>query len=184
LAKGEPTPEENEMLGFRDTAWTDTIEPTKKAWKWLVVDIMPVVIGRKIWSKHAMTRRYFSTVASVSDEAFALLVLENYRSKWISQVQKATDETVEILPTKYTAKGKEWDEAGIRRFSQLHQLVTEGRNKDDDKTMDWDVQTQLLISGDDATCSRSDTASVHTTTTAATRSEAFLSIPMDDFTAV
>jgi hypothetical protein len=175
---GDRTASHEDISGFRKTAWAEAPEKTKDAWRWLVLKIMPVVIGRKIWNKRAMTRRSFSEVATVSDEAFALLVLENYRGKWISQLQRAADDTIEKQPTKYTAVGKEWNEAGIRRFTALYHSVKASRERDVETTKEWDKNAQMDAVPDD------DNNSVHTTAASTARSEALLAIPMDDLATI
>jgi hypothetical protein len=54
-----------------------------------------------------------------------------------------------------------------------------GRDRDKETIMEWYKQTQLLVSADDGTSSRSDT-----TAASAAGSETLLAIPMDDLAAV
>jgi hypothetical protein len=50
--------------------------------------VMPPLIGVKRWDHKATKHSLLQEVGTVTDEAFALLCLENYEAKWRSQYKK------------------------------------------------------------------------------------------------
>lgn len=97
----------------------------------------------------------FEDICTVSDEAFALLLLENSWDKWMDQYNKDPssllprrgrhlDKPVSKIKTKYTKGGlkyeddqdttlfsskhnKGWSDEGIKRYNQLYELVEADR---------------------------------------------------------
>jgi hypothetical protein len=87
-----------------------------------------------------------SDIATPSDEALALLILENNEARWLQEFELQRDpslvEAKASLPkAKYTNSGKNsrakgftkrfggWSNAGIERFNELLRLVKEDRNE-------------------------------------------------------
>ena len=83
-----------------------------------------------------------SKAFSVSDEAFALLMVENYADMWINRAERkknehegggAHQERSEIKGAVYTCSRKGyihagWNDDGIRRFNEIAMMIEELRN--------------------------------------------------------
>ena len=115
---------------------------------------LPLVVGLNKFKSGWKKRTPISSLATASDEAFALLLLENSEIRWLSEhefsLQKKTDENgvvvqnaeeEENLPrTKYTSAGQNkqqkgftkryggWTRGGIDRYNQLFDMVVEDRS--------------------------------------------------------
>jgi hypothetical protein len=113
--------------------------------------VMPPVIGVKRWDNKATRHSLLQEVATGTDEAFALLCLENYEAKWRSQYKKKTQEQAiqngllssagpssdgEMVNAKYTLGQIGWSEEGLTRFNELNETVNQGRALGDSKL--WD----------------------------------------------
>jgi hypothetical protein len=98
--------------------------------------ILPAVCGRKS-NEAKFNEHYISKVATLSDEAFALLSLENAWDRWIFQVDNP--ESDNIPATRYSHEGSQsraliysgWKQIGTERFRDLQKLVKEDRKTDD-----------------------------------------------------
>ena len=102
------------------------------------------VVGIKIF-RNSCKKYPLSTYVSLSDEAFALLLLENSELRWNSEIElkkngkEITEES--LLPTKYTGAGKSkqqkgftrkfkgWTFDGIARYNSLRELIRADRKK-------------------------------------------------------
>jgi hypothetical protein len=114
---------------------------------WFFAEYLECVAGKKGWGKE----KYFQTVSkavdretndilvTVSDEAFALLMLENYREKWILRYEEACSgrrNTDKRIDGKYTSSVKGhtefggWSRKGIKRFNALCDLVEADRSSE------------------------------------------------------
>ena len=132
-------------------------EKEKQAFYWFYGTFLECVCGKKAWGKmkyHAMissAKLNMSTterIVTVSDEAFALLLFENYIEKWVEAYEATTEQVIEaegnnrgkkkVLPRrrgKYTgAKARSgqckfggWNREGMARFNDLYNLVLEDR---------------------------------------------------------
>ena len=102
------------------------------------------IVGIKIF-RSSCKKHKLSTYVSLSDEAFALLLLENSEHRWNSEIElkKNGNEVVEefLLPTKYTGAGKSkqqkgftkkfkgWTFEGIAKYNHLRDLIRKDRNE-------------------------------------------------------
>jgi hypothetical protein len=90
------------------------------------------VVGRDLWKRRAHTHD-MSQIATVSDEAFGLLLLENGWETWKAMFAMEDD----IPSPKYSVHGpgtkkfQGWREEGIERFNELYDDVEEDRNLDE-----------------------------------------------------
>ena len=95
--------------------------------------ILECVAGRRGWKK-ARTTQLVSQYCTVSDEAFALLTLENNWEKWEKRQKRG--------PGKYTSstQGNKmfegWSEEGLKRYNQIYQVVKQDRNKKEAKAFE------------------------------------------------
>jgi hypothetical protein len=113
---------------------------------WFFAEYLECVAGKKGWGKEkyfqsvskAVDRETNDILVTVSDEAFALLMLENYRDKWILRYEEACiaggrSNTDKRIDGKYTSSVKGhtefggWSRKGIRRFNALCELVEADR---------------------------------------------------------
>lgn len=91
--------------------------------------ILPAVVGRKSRGSKFIDQK-ISEVATVSDEAMALLFLENSWDKWMARVANANN-FLELPRSKYSHDGSGnatqvhhgWKSSGMTRFKELLQLV-------------------------------------------------------------
>ena len=138
---------------LRQANTTDEI----KAFNWFFGEFMECVSGKRVWSRHkyhnliseAVNRDTGVQIITVSDEAFGLLLLENYLDKWKKQfVAKANGVVLDKkLDGKYTASSKGnyvfggWSKAGQKRFNYYVRMVKEDRASAKAKEM----ETKFLL---------------------------------------
>ncbi len=95
--------------------------------------VLSHVVGRDVWKRRSSTHTV-GQIATISDEAFALFLLEN---SWDTWVKLATDKEPTNVPSpKYSTRGpgtkkfQGWSETGIVRFNELFDDVEEDREND------------------------------------------------------
>jgi hypothetical protein len=102
----------------------------RESWHWFVDNIASAVVGMSVADNMKYTQQPREWV-SRSLEAFALLCLENYLEMVKSEVRK--DMVKEQPRWTKDARGKRknqgWEQAGIRRYNQLVELVKENRER-------------------------------------------------------
>eukprot|EP00978_Attheya_sp_CCMP212_P005528 scaffold12431_cov57-Attheya_sp.AAC.3 len=94
--------------------------------------ILPAVCGRKS-NEAKFNKDYSSKVATASDEAFALLSIENAWDRWVFQLDN--QESDHIPATRYSHEGSQsraliysgWKQIGTERFRDLQKLVKQDR---------------------------------------------------------
>ena len=142
-----------------------TTDRERKAFFWFFDSFLECVCGVVLWNK-AKTKQLVSEardtsggskVVSVSDEAFALLLIDNYLEKWKTRAAEEDAENIELAgdgaaaintegenvgrkqtktPGKYTGKAKGqckwggWSSEGIKQFNFLRKLVKADREAD------------------------------------------------------
>ena len=99
--------------------------------------VLSHVVGRDIW-KRLSHNRVIGDISTVSDEAFALFLLENGWDVWKALADGGTGHKRAQLPTtKYSLRGpgtkkfQGWTEQGITRFNELFDKVKENRLNDE-----------------------------------------------------
>jgi len=135
--------------GGIDTMYTpgELMELSKNpdAFFWFVAEFLEVVAGKKSWGKE----KYFQCVqgcnaagellVTVSDEAYALFIYENYYDKWVARYEEST--TVGVTKAK-RMNGKFTSSArGSREFGGLN---ANGKRRYNElyATVEWDRQRQ------------------------------------------
>jgi hypothetical protein len=113
---------------------------------------LPAIVGKQSFKKRVTNLEKDKEIATVSDEALALLGLENGEERWADVYTKSDgeirpvrkdeeypEEWISTVPTKYTiptktdpnndkeGNDKRWSTGGIIRFNQLHQQVVKDR---------------------------------------------------------
>jgi hypothetical protein len=114
-----------------------------KAFQWFFGEFMECVSGKRVWSRYkyhdliseALNRDTGVQIVTVSDEAFALLLLDNYIEKWKTKfVAKLQGKGLEKrIDGKYTAATRVnfvfggWSRAGQKKFNYYVNKVKEDR---------------------------------------------------------
>jgi hypothetical protein len=156
-----------------------TTDRERKAFFWFFDSFLECVCGVALWNK-AKTKQLVSEardtsgskVVSVSDEAFALLLIDNYLEKWKIRAAEEDAENIELVgdgaaaittegenarrkqtktPGKYTGKAKGqckwggWSSEGIQQFNFLRKLVKADREADKNREDEATRMEKLLI---------------------------------------
>jgi hypothetical protein len=122
-------------------------------YNWICEKLLKCVVGSVVWNKR-FYKDVVSNIATVSDESFLLLVLENNYARWMEEADykvhpkvaapgdDSEDETWKenIAPALYTNSGKSqtggkgsnrrcggWSRAGCLRFNVIYSMVKEDR---------------------------------------------------------
>jgi hypothetical protein len=123
-------------------------------------NFLPCVIKKSVFDRQVCVATNDKTLCTVSDEAFALLLLENSFNRWIDiyRLQKGQvtpkqgqtrREFESDVPTKYTKGGivynqkdknndsKGWSAFGIKRYNELFEIVRKDRKTHKTFTVNW-----------------------------------------------
>ena len=87
-------------------------------------------VRKRRWNEYSRKKK-LSTFVDPSDEAFAMLVLENNVSKWMDDLRNGeVTDTSSLRKTLYTEgdHGRKWSTDGIMRFIELWRLCNEYRS--------------------------------------------------------
>ena len=91
-------------------------------------NVLSHVVGRDVWKRRSHSH-LISEIATISDEAFALFIVENSFQVWCASV----DEKGENVAPKYSMRGpgtkkfQGWNKEGITRFNELYDKVETDR---------------------------------------------------------
>lgn len=117
-------------------------------------------MGKQVFKKRVKNMRPDEEIATVSDEALALLGLENGEARWndvfvkslgairrVAKHEEYPTSWVSTVKTKYTIPTKAntekagndkcWSDAGIERFNDLRKAIIADRLKHDEFTKQW-----------------------------------------------
>lgn len=129
--------------------------------------IMRGVLGRMEFSHRVSSYSLGSDIATISDEALGLLIVENYLPRWVDMYHKsngnlrmmARGETmpaswISTVPTRYTANGTDgseghsrtWMPEGIARFNDLRKIVRADRKRFSGVQARWHAHAQAGLS--------------------------------------
>jgi hypothetical protein len=132
--------------------------------------MVKAIVGKRTFKKRLVSMTEGTEIATVSDEALALLGVENGRHVWddifeksdgkIRQIRKdeiyPPEWETDVLP-QYTRASKDdpnvarntenkcWNEAGIIRFNELRQLVQKDRTENPDFKIKWLRQARAAM---------------------------------------
>ena len=91
----------------------------KAAFLWFAGDFVKTVAGRKTWGEKKYlklmtegTREGERGLVSVSDEAFALLMLDNYYERWIKERMERFEKSKQVTPDKKFVRGRKGEVYG------------------------------------------------------------------------
>ncbi|KAI2500728.1 hypothetical protein MHU86_13756 [Fragilaria crotonensis] len=140
----------------------------REAFHWFIGEFLECVSGRRVWGRKKFTHKVSDPmergsaekVVTVSDEAFAILVYENYIDKWLRKytceqqgVQgEDTNEIEKRIKGRYTAGTTTraanimyggWSDEGLIRFNQLCRLVAIDRQNENAAQMEEQVLQRL-----------------------------------------
>ena len=96
-------------------------------------------VGKRNWNECSQVKKLADYV-SASDEAFAMLVIENNLPKWMDELRFENQLTVkERRNTLYTEgkEGRKWTTKGIVRYVELHMACEQYRSGDIDKRLNY-----------------------------------------------
>jgi hypothetical protein len=116
----------------------------KEAFLWFIGDFIASVVGTKVWGRKKYYHRVSEAVidkggqdlvVTVSDEAFAILIYENYIDKWIAKfhMEQRGEKAIGMIKGKYTSSVNDeclyggWSTDGIARFNELCAIVKNDR---------------------------------------------------------
>ena len=114
----------------------------KEAFLWFAHSLLECVCGKIAWGAKKKYRsrisdaKYDNTKESVSDEAFVILLYENYIDKWITRYHNPPPPGIKgrKIMGKYTrsrigySEYGGWSEEGVIRFNELCSIVVENRS--------------------------------------------------------
>lgn len=110
---------------------------------------LPGVVGKKKFKNRVDLQRV-SDIATISDEAFAILLLENSWEKWTDEVLKNTKDPEKLEMPKWTKipdSGKRycgWRKEGILHFNELYKTVKQDRLDDEKKQKEDQIEYRYL----------------------------------------
>ena len=126
----------------------------------LFEQFMPCVTKKTVFQRQVLVATNDITLSTVSDEAFALLLLENNYDRWVDIYRRQKGEVTpkrgqkrrefeSDVPTKYTKGGivydqtakkqhpKGWSSEGIQRFNELFDSVKQDRKENKSFIKKW-----------------------------------------------
>lgn len=116
----------------------------KEAFLWFAGELLECVSGKRAWGarkkykatiSEAKSNETGESIVTISDEAFALLMYENYMDKWIERYhdEKRGEPGKKRIAGRYTKSSigyceyGGWSEDGVLRFNELCKMVQEDR---------------------------------------------------------
>ena len=93
-----------------------------KDFQWYCENFLSVIVGKQVYKKEKATK-LISTIATRSDEALLLVLMENSVHHWTAEVSDPNEEKGKWPEAKYTSKGNDskkhlgWSEKGIERYN-------------------------------------------------------------------
>jgi hypothetical protein len=91
------------------------------------------VVGRDVWKRRSATHDV-SDIATASDEAFALFLIDNSWEVWKAEIEAS--DAAQVPHPKYSVRGpgtkkfQGWTDEGIKKFNEYYDEVEADRAKD------------------------------------------------------
>lgn len=162
-------PTEEELLQLRTTKFSKASGRTKQLWYWYAAEATTTIPSAWKKKKSTMANTLLHDALTVSDEAYIISVIVNYKEKFEQAAKK---------PRKVSAgrrKGEtQWTEVMIKRFAKCYRLVKEARQCSE--AASWETAFQEYFKGLKAS-SEEDEGS---TEEEEDRGSSEVEIPMDD----
>jgi hypothetical protein len=146
---------------------------------------IPTMVGRSLMKKLVEDDSVLEEISTISDEALALLALENGVNRWddvftrrkgdvrpFPKDQEIPKEFISTVQTKYTVSSssdavgetegreKRWSKDGIIRFNQLRQMVIKDRAAHPEFIEDWLQQQRDAMATGPSTASKTEANTV------------------------
>jgi len=116
------------------------------AYAYFAFFFLPIVVGRNICKQRFQERISFNNLATTSDEAFGLLLLDNYWEKWkfiegkSKQAIKDAKDQGDMPKAKFIAGNQDdsrtrngWSNQGLRRYVEFGDAVLKDKEEDNDE---------------------------------------------------
>jgi hypothetical protein len=139
-----------DLLLVRHQPYDEAPESVQNAFLWMAENIMHDLSGRKNWNCQVKSKGLLRNCVTVSDEAFAILLLDNNMEKWREQVEEREDQQENqndggtTVTSKYTASGRMWSHKGMSRFVEIYNVVSGGRAADKNRATTWDAKLREM----------------------------------------
>jgi hypothetical protein len=136
MIRGNTMPELSDILMMRQDGETYAV---------FCENLLSQVVGRNEWKTRGGSA-LISEIATVSDEAFAILLLENNYDVWTKEVLGPTTGSDTVVTSKYTLNGagtkknQGWTNEGLNRYNKLAALVSADRSRDSNKTWEKTIK--------------------------------------------
>ena len=97
-----------------------------------------VVSGKRKWNKYSQSKK-LRTFVTPSDEAFAMVCIENNLPKWMEEVRTGKMKPNEKKRSLYTEEDNQkcWSIKGLLRYMQLCKICTNMRNGENQNEQIW-----------------------------------------------
>ena len=100
----------------------------RKAFFLLLDEFGQALSGHKRFNDNMKSKFTFSTVCTVSDEAFAIFTLERCWESWVSEMKRTIDPQEILVKPKHTKEKSNkkfggWDQEGLKRFSTIAKII-------------------------------------------------------------
>ena len=123
-------------LGYHDKMHT-IYEHDEEVLSRFLFLVLPDAVGKRKWNR-MVKGLLVSRFVTFSDEAFAMILVENNAGKWLKMLlnPELSIKEKRRLPTKYTLSGDKqggWTNDGIFRFTELTAFVTRNRRTNRDR---------------------------------------------------
>ena len=103
----------------------------REAYAWFFDNVVACVTGRWVYMQKR-GKELIPVWASVSDEAFGLVILENLWETWVAKFNKEEH----VPPSRFTIRGKgersdhhRWSDEGLRKYNEYCESVRKDRSK-------------------------------------------------------
>ena len=103
-------------------------------------------VGKRKWNQYSKTK-YLSSFVSPTDEAFAMVVIENNVAKWMNELRFGKNKNATYqYKTLYTEgkTGRQWNRAGKKRFLYLWKICKEYRALEAKKEIYKAIQNMIM----------------------------------------
>ena len=131
------------------------------AYQWVCLRLLKCVVGCTVFGRRYY-RESLAEVATISDESFVVLTIENNYNRWVEEANWNGEPGTKgvFCDALYTNSGRStkggrgssrrfqgWSRKGYLRFNELHQLVKEDRKRRANFELELKKQFQLEYGG-------------------------------------
>jgi len=120
----------------------------REAYSYFCHYFLPVVVGKKKWQKAVQAGGKVSVLATVSDEALGLLLLENSWELWMWSANGKVGPLPETRYTtgrgKFARKSSGLSAEGVSRYNNLCRQIAEERELEKNRTLEEEEENEEL----------------------------------------